>query len=56
MDCAIDLDYGRVDFRAMGMAAIETLQHRCRRKSPPEAQLVRIEVERIRGRSITSVR
>ncbi len=53
-DCPIDLDYGRVDFRAMGVAAIEALGKRCSLKVPAEPQLVRIGVERVRGRSIVA--
>lgn len=52
--CDIALDYGRVDFRAMGMAAIETLERRCMPRPPKEPQLIRIGVERSRGRSIVS--
>jgi DNA-binding LacI/PurR family transcriptional regulator len=51
-DCPIDLDYGRIDFRAMGVAAIETLEKRCNPKAPREPMLVRIGVERVRGRSV----
>ena len=50
----IDLDYGRVDFRAMGVAAIETLEKRCGPKAPAEPLLVRIGVERVRGRSLVA--
>lgn len=53
-DCPLDLDYGRVDFRAMGVAAIETLERRCGPKAPAGPQLVRIGVERVRGRSIVA--
>lgn len=52
--CDLDLDYGRVDFRAMGKAAIETLERRCGAKPPKAPQLVRIGVERSRGRSIVA--
>jgi len=54
MACDLDIDYGRVDFRAMGVAAIEVLERRCGHRPPAEPQLVRIGVERVRGRSIVA--
>lgn len=50
--CPLDLDYARVDFRAMGSAAIAALERRCGAKPPEGPQLLRIGVERVRGRSI----
>jgi len=52
----LPIDHGRIDFRAMGMLAVETLARRCGPNPPVGAQLVPISAKQIRGQSIATLR